>query len=440
MANNPRRFLERSEAYYNERVDKEIERNRKGDFELVFLNKDGRLITEDIDVKVDLKRIDFNFGANIFMLGEYDTEEENKRYEEKFLNLFNTATIPLYWEGTEPEEGYLRYDENTPHDVYRRPPADYVKKFCMENGLEMKGHPLFWHEFVPAWLPNNYDVLKKYIVKRFKEISERYSDDVERFDVVNEPSRIYDCYMRDKYWKNKSLVPEDDYCVWLFRLARDLFPTNKLIINDTSGASFAEFRGKYSGYYLNIKDLLSRGVEIDEIGLQCHLGWGDENENAYDTERLYDVLDTYAALGKTINISEISISSEWGEDKDLEFQAEAAERLYKTAFSHPAVTGLTWWNLPDDGILTTKRVANNENLPSAGLLDRDYNEKPAYKRLRHLIKEEWTTNEKTSTNTGVAGFRGYYGIYTVTAKVDGKEVSFEADFRQNSQRIHKIML
>jgi hypothetical protein len=41
--------------------------------------------------------LDFHFGCNIFMLGEYDSPEKNKLYEEKFTALFNTATLPLYW-------------------------------------------------------------------------------------------------------------------------------------------------------------------------------------------------------------------------------------------------------------------------------------------------------------------------------------------------------
>ena len=61
----------------------------------------------------------------------------------------------------------------------------------------------------------------------FAEISERYAGCVERFDVVNEPSRIYDVYMRDRASRDAAyLLPEDDYCVWMFNLARQYFPAN----------------------------------------------------------------------------------------------------------------------------------------------------------------------------------------------------------------------
>lgn len=415
-------YIKDGESAFSARADRDIERNRKGDFELVISDAEGNPV-KGAKVNVRMTQIDFNFGANIFMLGEYDTDEQNRRYEEEFCKLFNSAAVPLYWEGTEPTRGYLRYSTDTKRDCYRRPPADAVRDFCRDRGLRMKGHPLFWHEFVPHWLPDDFNELKPFIVKRFEEISERYAKDFERFDVVNEPSRIYDVYMRDRRNpRAKCIVPDDNYLPWIFGLADRLFPTNTLILNDTVGASFEEFRGKYSGFYLNIASLLDRGVRIDEIGMQCHLG-GNGPKNVYNSEILYDVLDTYAVLGKPINISEISIPSNFDGVADEELQALAAERLYKTCFSHESVTGITWWNLPDDGVLTTKRVAGNENLPSTALIDGDYNEKPAYKTLDRLINREWTTNVTVNTNEfGIASFRGFYGKYDITI-ADGKNES-----------------
>ena len=406
-------FIKDGESVFNSRADKDIERNRKGDFDLVITDSNANPV-KNARVNVKLNKIDFNFGANIFMLGEYDTEEKNRLYEEEFCKIFNSASVPLYWEGTEPKEGYLRYDKDAKHDFYRRPPADYVSEFCKKHDLKMKGHPLFWHKFIPDWIPENFKELKPYIVKRFEEISERYSKDFESCDVVNEPSRIYDGYIKDRYNpKMKSVVPEDDYIVWIFDLASRLFPANKLILNDTVGTSFTEFHGKYSAYYLNIKDLLNRGVRIDEIGMQCHLG-GSSPRNVYNSEILYNILDEYSALGKPINISEISIPSDFDGIIDEELQALAAERLYKVCFSHPSVTGLTWWNLPDDGILTAQQTEKNENIPTTGLIDKNYNEKLAYKTLRRLIKDEWTTNVSVVTNeNGVASFKGFYGVYDV---------------------------
>lgn len=432
------RYIKDGEGAFSARADRDIERNRKGNFELVISDAAGNPV-KNARITAHMTKIDFNFGANIFMLGEYGTAEKNRLYEEKFCKLFNSATVPLYWEGTEPRRGCLRYDSSAKRDCYRRPPADAVRDFCREHNLRMKGHPLFWHEFIPHWLPDSFNELKPLLVKRFEDISQRYAGDFERFDVVNEPSRIYDVYMRDRRNPNtKCIVPDDGYIPWIFGLADRCFPTNTLILNDTVGASFGEFRGKYSGYYLNIARLLDRGVRIDEMGMQCHLS-ENGTKNVYNSEILYDVLDTYASLGKPINISEISIPSEFDGRVDEQLQALAAERLYKACFSHDSVTGITWWNLPDDGVLTAKRVAANENIPSTALLDIDYKEKLAYKVLDRLINHEWTTDVTVRTNEfGIASFSGFYGNYDITV-ADGKD-----EFRtsvllcKNSPNVHKI--
>ncbi|MCI8388010.1 MAG: hypothetical protein HFE63_06035 [Clostridiales bacterium] len=433
------KHIRAGEAYVADRVKADTERSRKGLFELV-ITKDGKPIDGDVCVEATMTDIDFNFGANIFMLNQYDTDEKNRLYEREFTKIFNSAAIPLYWEGTEPTKGNIRYSREAPNDVYRRPPADIVADFCEANNIRMKGHPLFWHEFVPKWVTEyDFSELKYFIEKRFAEISERYADRCERFDVVNEPSRIYDVYMRDRASGGRYIIPEDDYCVWAFELARRYFPANKLILNDTVEAAFHDFRGKYSGYYLNIKDLLSRGVQIDEIGMQCHLG-DRGGVNVYNGERLYNVLDTYASFGKPINISEISIPSKIQGEEDEELQAIAAEQLYRICFSHPALSGITWWNLPDDGVLTTKRKAGDENLPSTGLIDGDYNEKLAYKTLDRLINTEWRTDEVINTSNGIASFKGFYGKYDIKVTVGGEVVTKRLHLSKDMSRVRRIEL
>ena len=426
------RHLRAGESELRTRCGRDIEAYRKGNFVLHLL-ADGKPVPDGARVTAELTDLDFRFGANVFMLEQYDDAEKNRAYEREFTALFNAAAIPLYWEGTEPREGYLRYGREVPNDVYRRPPADLARDFCLAHGLHMKGHPLFWHEFTPRWLDAyDWSEVRRRVQKRFEDVSARYAADVERFDVVNEPSRVWDVYMRDRA-KGGYLLPDDGYLDWAFALAARLFPSNVKILNDTVGASFHEFRGKYSGFYLNLKDLLSRGAAIDEIGMQCHLG-DRGGENVYNAERFYAVLDCYASLGKTINISEISIPSKIEGETDEDLQAEAAVQLYRAAFSHPAMTGVTWWNLPDDGILTSKRKAGDENLPSTGLLGGDYHEKKAYKALKKLIREEWTTREAGECAQGAYSFRGFRGTYRVTVETEGKKLTASVPLTGDSPR------
>lgn len=398
-------------SYLNERADADIKKNRTGDFTVTLTDKDGKPI---VGRKIILKHKthDFDFGCNFFMYGQYDTKEENERYEREWKKLFNTAVVPFYWEGTEPKQNYLRYTADTPNDIYRRPNPECVTDWCEKNGIRKKGHPLFWHEFIPKWLPENWEEFYPLLEKRMREISELFADRIPVFDCVNEPARVWDVDREHKNDSWKHIVPPRDYVKTVFDLAQKYFPNNELILNEAVGASFAEFHGRYSAYYLNVKDLLSRGVKIDRIGLQCHTFESPMFRNIFDASRLYDIFDTYADFEKPLVLSEISVPSKFGDVKDEEFQADAAEQLYKVCFSHKSVDGLFWWNLTDDGIAPTKRKALGENLPSQGLIDGDYREKPAYKAIDRLINSEWRTNVTLTTDKdGKVSFNGFNGEY-----------------------------
>lgn len=423
--------LEDSKEYFESRYEGEIEKNRKADF-TVKVFKDGKPV-ENAQVSYALKKHDFDFGCNIFMLDQYSDEEQQETYCRQWLNLFNTAVVPLYWEGTEPQQGYLRYAADSPNDVYRRPPADRVVQFCQEHGVAMKGHPLFWQEFIARWLPEDWDSLYPLIVKRFREISERYADIIPVFDCVNEPSRLFDQHFeyRKKDWK--CVFPPDDYIEQMFSLADQYFPNNTLILNEATGATFGEFRGIFGGYYLLLEKLLKKGLRIGRIGIQCHVKDDKYYKNVFHSERLYNLLDTYGSFGIPLVISEIGLSSE-----DEEIQALATERLYRVCFSHESMSGLFWWNLDDSGILPDKhRNAMAENLPFGGLV-RNGRPKAAYKVLDKLINEEWHTEGTGKTQNGACDFRGFYGDYQVTVAAEGVSKEVTVDFSENSAREIKI--
>lgn len=415
-----KKYLELGKDYFNERADRDIEKYRKGDFK-VTVCKNGKPYNTEISYK--LKKIDFDFGCNLFMLDQYENEDAQERYLKLWKNLFNTAVVPLYWEGTEPEKDYLRYKKESPNDVYRRPPAERVVQYCKQNGIVTKGHPLFWHEFIPKWLPENWDELLVLIEKRFNEISELFAEDIPVFDCVNEPARIWDMCHEHKSDGYKMIVPPEGYLEQLFELGKKYFPNNELILNEATGAAICEFKGIYGGYYQLAERLLKQGCKIDQIGLQCHVRDNETYKNLYHAERFYGILDGYSKLGKPIVLSEIGLSTE-----DEEIQAEATEQLYKICFSVENMSGIFWWNLDDNGIFCDKqRNADSENLPYGGLC-RQGRPKAAYKVLDRLINHEWTTNGKADLLDGKASFRGFYGEYEIT--VDGKQ--YTANFNKNA--------
>lgn len=402
------KYMENSGMDVKAVTDARIEQHRKGDFTLR-ITRNGVPLTEGTVECVQLDH-DFDFGCNLFMLNQYDDPAANELHLNQWKRLFNTAVVPFYWEGTEPEEGMLRYSAQVENNVYRRPPADMVVEYCRKNGIAMKGHPLFWHEFIPKWLPEDWNELVPLIEKRFREISERYGKTIPVFDCVNEPSRIWDiCHERvGGQWKY--LVPPPDYIEQVFSMAERYFPDSELILNETVGGAFTDYRGEYGGFMQLLDRLLKQGLRIDRIGLQCHTSDSPAYKNVFDPRRLMDVLDGYSRFGLPLVLSEISIPSTMGE----ELQAKAAEQLYRICFACPQMSGIFWWNLDDNGVLVAKaRNMPEENLPGTGLV-RNHRPKKAYYALEQLLHREWHTEHRQFMTKGNVKFRGFYGKYAVT--------------------------
>lgn len=91
--------------YMAERVREGIEKNRKGDIKL-HIAKGGKPLS-GIKVKITQLTHDFHYGANIFMLDQFEKEEKNQLYRKYFAEGFNMATLPFYWDALEPEPGKL---------------------------------------------------------------------------------------------------------------------------------------------------------------------------------------------------------------------------------------------------------------------------------------------------------------------------------------------
>ena len=96
MTETARKFREALHAereYFEDRVGRDTETNRKGFVKLYPVDAQGRPLT-NATVELRQKTSDFDFGCNIFMLDEYDTPDENEIYKQEFSKLFNLAVVP----------------------------------------------------------------------------------------------------------------------------------------------------------------------------------------------------------------------------------------------------------------------------------------------------------------------------------------------------------
>jgi hypothetical protein len=104
-----------------------------------------------------------------------------------------------------------------------------------------------------------------------------------------------------------------------------------------------------------------------------------------------------------------------------ELQADAIEQFYRVAFGHPAVDAIIYFGMID----------GETESPTLGLLDANFQPKPAWTRLKGLIKEKWSTRQ--SGTTDIAGgyvLRGFFGQYDVEVTDAGKPRTFTAHLRK----------
>ena len=430
------------------RIADGIEKYRKGDLEIRIKDKDGAPV-KGARLTLTQKSHEFKFGANLFMLDEMESTEKNEKYKKAFAETFNIATLPFYWNSTEPEQGHLRYGKNSA-PMYRRPPIDLCIEFCEQNGIEPREHSLAYVSHFPKWL-NDLSIpeIKRELERRYKEISERYADKIPTIEVTNE------LLWESKYVAVPSIYEEDDYLDFAFSLAKKYFPNNQLAINEAPMV-WRENARTTDHYYAYTEAAIHRGVRIDAIGMQYHLFY-PKNEieklassKYLSPEWLYRHMDLYARFEKPLQVTEITIPAYSNEPENEAVQAELLEWLYSIWFSHPLMEQIIYWNLVD-GYAYVNDPAKikdsqgdmtiGENVYYGGLFRFDMTPKPAFLALQNLIRKKWHTEADLATDAeGCAKMRGFYGTYDLTVETESGIETREITLSKNGKNNIEIIL
>lgn len=439
------RFFDQDDPYIKTRIESGIELNRKGDATIVLRSQNGEPLPEDITVQATQRSHEFKFGANLFMLDEFPTEEENAIYREKFPEIFNLATLPFYWSTLEPEMGKPRYAADSPK-IYRRPAIDLCIDYCKEKGIEPKCHCLNYDTESPKWyIGQSVSFCKEKLLQRFQQIADRYSKDIPTFEVTNET-------LKEGFSK---FFYEDDFVEWSFKMADRLFPNNKLIINDFK-YWLPNVSSNRNLYYMQIQRLLRAGHRVDSIGFQYHCMFGSKQldmaqtraveveraETWYNPRVIFQLLDNFAKLGIPQQITEMTVSALSEDPEDEEVQAELTNRLYNCFFSHPAMEAIIYWNLVDGYAASAKSgdMTRGENRFYGGFLRHDLSEKPVYKMLKKLVNEQWHTETAVKAADGTAKFRGFYGDYDLTVFAGGKQIPAKITLSKEKKNTFTVVI
>ncbi|ADQ41407.1 glycoside hydrolase family 10 [Caldicellulosiruptor acetigenus I77R1B] len=392
--------------------------HRKGTVTLKISKADGTPL-KNKEVVVSQTRHKFLFGCAEFSVVPFannelqgEEKEKAKMVFEKFLDLFNFATLPFYWARFEPVKG-------KPDTLRLKKAAEWL----VSKGCTVKGHPLCWHTLTVPWLleMNNQEILDAQLHRIRREVSE-FAGLIDMWDIINE---VVIMPIFNKYDNGITRICKE---LGRIRLVREVFaaaieanPHGIFLINDFNTSA---------AYEILIEGLLEAGVRIDAIGIQSHM-----HQGYWGVEKTQEILERFSRFNLPIHFTETTIISgnlmppeiedlndykvdEWPSTPEgEERQAMEAALHYKTLFAHPKVEAITWWNFVDAEWL---------NAPS-GFITKDGRVKPIYYELYRLIKGEWWTDQVhlITDEHGMVNISGYLGDYEITCQ--DKKATFALD-------------
>jgi endo-1,4-beta-xylanase len=308
---------------------------------------------------------------------------------------FNSVTTEneMKWASLEATENSFNYAT-----------ADAMVSFAMTNNMKIRGHTMVWHSQNPSWVFSNgsgglptRDVLLARMKNHITKVMQHYAGKVYAWDVVNE------AIMENGSFRDGTLADDkkslwyqiigESYIAEAFKAAHAADPNAKLFYNDY----YDYIPTKQQAIYNLIKGLKDQGIQVDGIGMQCHLNIQastDPNNQAYyqDVSHLEDAIKLYSSLGVAVQVTELDMSlyipgitytsdqyyttatftdALKNQQADRYYQFFQLFRNYKNV-----ITGVTFWGIADDNTWLSEFSSMRKDFPL--LFDTNHNPKPAF--------------------------------------------------------------
>lgn len=201
-------------------------------------------------------------------------------------------------------ENCMKSEEIHPEEgVYDFTLADRFVEFGEENDMFIVGHCLVWHSQLAKWFPydENGDYVTPEVFKaRLKDhittIVTRYKGRVNGWDVVNEAIIEDGSYRKTPFYE----ILGEEFIPLAFQYAHEADPDAELYLNDYG----MNVPGRRDTYVNIIKDLQERGLRIDAIGMQGHMGM-----DYPDITEFEESLEAFAGTGVKVMITEWDMSA-----------------------------------------------------------------------------------------------------------------------------------
>lgn len=181
--------------------------------------------------------------------------------------------------------------------------ADQFVSFGEKNGMAVIGHCLIWHSQLAPWFcvdekGNNVtpEVLKQRMKDHITTIVTRYKGRIKGWDVVNEAILEDGSYRKSKFYE----ILGEEFIPLAFQYAHEADPDAELYYNDYA----MNMPGKREGVVKLVSSLKEKGIRIDAVGMQGHMGMDYPDINEFEQS-----IVAFAGTGVKVMVTEWDMSA-----------------------------------------------------------------------------------------------------------------------------------
>jgi endo-1,4-beta-xylanase len=274
--------------------------------------------------------------------------------------------------------------------------GDSLVNFARSNNMVFHGHCFIWHKYLPSWVDGTKSTMDTYI----SNVGTHFKGKIYVWDVVNE------AFHRDGTYRINAIGSggQDGASIWgqrqtkqyiedAFRDAHAADPNAKLIYNDYAIESLD---AKFNGMLAMLQDFVNRGVPINGVGFQMHVG--PEYSEA-DAQKLAVKMQKIADLGLESYVTEMDGGAPDSSTTGLNKQGDIYYWVTKVCVNQPKCRALQVWGIRDS---QSWRINPDDPVDRAvaPLIFNDSGaKKPAYYGIQKAMQEALTSPTPTPTRT-----------------------------------------
>lgn len=181
--------------------------------------------------------------------------------------------------------------------------ADRLVRFGEENDMAVIGHCLIWHSQLAPWFcvdeqgkTVSADILKERIKKHIQTIVTHYKGRIKGWDVLNEAIESDGSWRKSPFYE----ILGEEYIPLIFQYAHEADPEAELYYNDYG----MDGKAKRDKVVELVKMLKDRGLRIDAVGMQGHMGMDYPSVSEFEASIL-----AFAATGVKVMVTEWDMSA-----------------------------------------------------------------------------------------------------------------------------------